>query len=331
LAPDTTRLAELEQAVRQWMAWKTIEAERETLDLSAFESNQAKTKREGSEESIRQRIPETYHWLLVPEQPDPHGALGWQEVRVQGADGPAVRASKRLRTEDLLVSHLAGHPLRRELDKIPLWPDGVDHLSIRQLIDYHAQYPYLTRVRDGRVLAEAIQDGVGLVTWQQDSFAYADDWDDVAKRYQGLRTGQLIAVNADGRGLIVKPGVALKQLEAEQAAKVAAAPTYPAVPDGNGSARVHEGTGQTVPTHPAVKKSRRFHGSVQLDPTKMGREASTINVEVIQHLVSLMGANAKITLEIEVNVADGVPDNVIRTVMENCRTLKFSSQEFEAE
>lgn len=53
--------------------------------------------------------------------------------------------------------------------------------------------------------------------------------------------------------------------------------------------------------------------------------------EVIQHLSSLVDAEVEITLELQVTVPEGVPENVIRTVSENCRVLKFSNQEFEQE
>jgi hypothetical protein len=51
LAADRTRLAELEQGVRQYLAWRSIEEEKETLNLDAFQANQAKTKREGADAS----------------------------------------------------------------------------------------------------------------------------------------------------------------------------------------------------------------------------------------------------------------------------------------
>ena len=47
------------------------------------------------------------------------------------------------------------------------------------------------------------------------------------------------------------------------------------------------------------------------------------------YLVSLMGANVEITLEIQATVPDGVPENVIRIVTENARTLKFDQSGFE--
>jgi hypothetical protein len=39
----------------------------------------------------------------------------------------------------------------------------------------------------------------------------------------------------------------------------------------------------------------------------------------------------EVTLEIRAEVAEGVPDDVVRTVTENAATLKFSSQGFEEE
>ena len=75
----------------------------------------------------------------------------------------------------------------------------------------------------------------------------------------------------------------------------------------------------------------RFHGSVVLDPARVGRDASRIAEEVIAHLKGLMGAKVEVTLEIDADIPDGAPDNVVRTVTENSRTLKFTTQGFEEE
>ena len=64
---------------------------------------------------------------------------------------------------------------------------------------------------------------------------------------------------------------------------------------------------------------------------RVGRDAARIAEEVIQHLAGLVGAHVHVTLEIEAEIPDGVPDAVIRTVTENCRVLKFETQEFEEE
>ena len=49
------------------------------------------------------------------------------------------------------------------------------------------------------------------------------------------------------------------------------------------------------------------------------------------HLAGLMGSTVRVTLEIEAEIPSGAPDNVVRTVTENSRTLKFTSQGFEKE
>jgi hypothetical protein len=54
-----------------------------------------------------------------------------------------------------------------------------------------------------------------------------------------------------------------------------------------------------------------------------------IAAAVVQHLSGLLGAKVNITLEIEADIPSGAPDNVVRTVTENCRTLKFESSGFE--
>ena len=40
-------------------------------------------------------------------------------------------------------------------------------------------------------------------------------------------------------------------------------------------------------------------------------------------------AKVTITVEIEAEIPSGAPDNVVRTVTENCRTLKFDNSGFE--
>ena len=61
----------------------------------------------------------------------------------------------------------------------------------------------------------------------------------------------------------------------------------------------------------------------------MGRDASRIADEVLSHLTSLVGAKATITLEINVEVQNGIPEDRVRIVSENSNTLKFKGHGFE--
>jgi hypothetical protein len=44
-----------------------------------------------------------------------------------------------------------------------------------------------------------------------------------------------------------------------------------------------------------------------------------------------VGSKVTVTLEVEAEIPTGAPDNVVRTVTENSRTLKFTSHGFEKE
>ncbi|HWR20511.1 MAG TPA: hypothetical protein VN444_01470, partial [Verrucomicrobiae bacterium] len=86
-------------------------------------------------------------------------------------------------------------------------------------------------------------------------------------------------------------------------------------------------------TQPPATRSTptRFHGTATLDSKRVGRDAGRIADEVVAHLAGIVGANVKVTLEIEADIPSGASDHVVRTVTENCRTLKFDSQGFEQE
>jgi predicted ATPase len=79
------------------------------------------------------------------------------------------------------------------------------------------------------------------------------------------------------------------------------------------------------------KMPRRFHGTVELDSERVGRDASQIADEVISHLNSLVGAEVRVTLEIDATMPTGAPEQVVRTVTENSKSLKFKQQGFEQE
>lgn len=51
----------------------------------------------------------------------------------------------------------------------------------------------------------------------------------------------------------------------------------------------------------------------------------------LSRISGIVGAKVKVTLEIEADVPEGVPDDVIRVVTQNSRDLKFDSQGFEAD
>ncbi|NLH98010.1 MAG: ATP-binding protein [Chthonomonadales bacterium] len=328
LAVDKVRMQDLDEALRRYLAWKSIVDERVALNLDPHQVTQAETQLQAADSTVTARLPEAYQWVLVPEQRDPGSKLEWHALRLTGSDPLATRAGKKLRSEELLVTGLGATILRKHLDEVPLWRG--DHVRVRQLVEDFARYLYLPRLAGTDVLAQAARDGVALLTWQTDAFAYAESYDDAAARYRGLRAGQLVALSADDSGLLVKPDVARKQLDAETAATPPDRPEAPRagleVPAGPG-----DEPGPAAPAASPQPELRRYHGTVRLDPARVGRDASRVADEVISHLAGQVGAEVSVTLEIEAVLAESASDHLVRTVTENSQALKFTSHGFEVE
>jgi hypothetical protein len=252
----------------------------------------------------------------------------WNAYRLNGQDALAVRASKKLKNDELLLTSFAASRLKMELDRVPLWRENDNaHVAVKQLVDDFAQFLYLPRLKVPGILLTAIQDGIRSLTWAQDAFAYADSYDQTASRYRNLVYAQAISLGTSvPDGLIVRADVALAQVSAETPMPSAPNASEGVQTPAGGTPTVSGGTGTAAPNkaHPT-----RYHGSVKLDATRVGRDASRVAEEVISHLSGLLGADVTVTLEVEAVIPAGASDDVVRIVTQNSRDLKFETQGFE--
>jgi len=327
LAADSERLPELEQAVRFWLAWTSIQQEEDQLNLDAAQKRQVGTQVQKNDETIQARLLETYCHLLVPTQQGT-GPIEWSTTRLQGGDNLVGRVARKLKSDQQLITEWSPALLRMELDRW-LWKDA-NHIGIKQLWEYMAQYLYLSRLRDDNVLIRAIQNGVGSLTWR-DYFGYASAVRDDGY-YIGLVAGGLPSVTMDSASVLVKPDAVQRQRD-EEAAKEKETVYIPGEDEGEEKKVGDGGNGEETGVTPGQEQQkvvlRRFHGTVELDPTRLGRDAGRISDEVLIHLTGLVGAKAKIVLEIDVEVPNGVPEDKVRIISENCNTLKFKGHGFE--
>ncbi len=321
LAVDRVRWQDLDEALRRYLAWESILEDRVELNLDPHQARQAENQKNVANDTVTARLPEAYQWLLAPEQSNPQSALSWNAIRLTASGGLAERASRRLRNDEMLISTLGATILRKHLDDVPLWRG--DHVEVRQLVQDFGQFLYLPRLAGPDVLVRAIQDGVGLITWKLDSFAFAESYDDVEKRYRGLRAAENVNVPPESTALLVKPLVAGEQLEREKPQGLGE--ETPGDPEEG----IRGEDAPPTPTEPPEVKPRRYHGAATLDAQRVGRDASQIADEVIAHLSGIVGADVKVTLEIHAEIPHGAPENVVRTVTENSQTLKFESHGFE--
>lgn len=290
LAADRTRLAELDEAVRLYLAWDSIEEDKEQLGLDGFQTRQVGNQKATWNTAVKGRMGETYCWLLYPGQPTPQAALEWQAVKLSGPDPLAVRASKKLRSDTQMATQYAPTLLRQDLDKIPLWRG--EHVSVKQLIEDFAKYPYLQRLRSPEVLVASIQDGLSRTTWTAETFAAADSWDEKRQRYVGLRANCNVAIETDATLLLVKPDAAAKQMNADRdTATGSGTQTSTSMPTTPGQAGTVTPPGAAV-AQPPVKPTR-FFGSVKLDALRLNRDAAQVSTEVVQHLTALLGGERR--------------------------------------
>ncbi len=227
----------------------------------------------------------------------------------------------------MLITQFGGVRLRMELDRVPLWRG--DHVHVRQLADDFAQYLYLPRLKNTDVLLQAISSGAGSLNWRQDTFGYAEAWDDQAGQYRGLAAGTLVTPLLDANSIVITPEVAERQLEQEERQRQAVIDVTDRPGGGNGpGARITTAMPGTD-RHPVERKLRRYYGTVQMNSLRLERDASEVFREVVQHLEGQLGSRVRITLEIEADIPDGAPGDVVRTVTENARTLRFTQSAFE--
>ncbi|MFB2979551.1 Swt1 family HEPN domain-containing protein [Microseira sp. BLCC-F43] len=329
LAPDKNKIEAIVQFVCQFLAWDSIVQEKDVLNLDVFQSNQATTKRKQTDETVDMLLKEAYQWLLIPTQPNPQGTIVWEETRIPGSDSPILRASRKLVHEEHLIVNYAASRLCLEILNIYTWPNA-NHIDLKTLWKYLTNYPYLPRLKNEQVLLDAIAQAVGSLLWLE-NFAYATGYDEAKQRYLGLKAGEHITPSLSSQSFLVKPAIAQQQLNAANATNKTL-PSTTTTDNHNGetgkslSSKEKNGTYAVPPVAP-----KRFYGTVKLDALRIRRDVGQIADEVIQHLTSLVDAEVEIALEIQVRVPSGVPDNVIRTVSENCLVLKFETQAFESE
>lgn len=337
LACDQARFPELDQTVRSYLAWGHIcdHANDQELDLTASGKAQAQTKKAQFDAAIEQKIGEVYTWVLAPAPPEgggPDTIAIWDEFRAApSADPLAVRAARKLKSEQALQPVYGGNVLRHDIDRVPLWRG--DHVAVSDLEEFYSRYLYLPRLTSLSVLHTAIRDAVERL---DDGLAYADGYDESTGKYEKLRMGVLLEPGKPLSGVLVKPDVAAALLAAEQAKQQAAGKEtelFPKGNDGQPGAQLSHGAGIITPpaVPPADTKPKRFHGSISLDPHQVSTGAGKVSQEVVQHLLSLLGSDVKVTIEVHAENENGFPEAIARTVSENCRTLKFDNHGFETE
>jgi predicted AAA+ superfamily ATPase len=344
IAPDQDLMVSLKQAVRNYLSWKSIKEDSEDLNLDATQNRETDNNHRRSNETVNARIKETYCWLLVPniDMAKDIKAIVWDTIRISGGtDGLISKAAKKMLQNDQIITSWAPSLLLMELNNV-LWKDS-DNIPIKTLWEYLSTYCYLPRLANNAVLFQTIQTGLN----SDEYFAFASSFD--GTRYNDLKFNQYVGI-IDPSGYLVKVPIALKQLAADDARRQAvdaASPsasltqilasasgvesttTDPQYSLGGSENAPSEGHGASSISQTDPPRNKRFFMSADLDNMRINRDVQTYVSEIIRHLTSVEGANVKITLEVEAEAPDGFTQQTVRTISENCRTLRVRESGFD--
>lgn len=317
LAADENRLEELDNATRDYLAWSLVLSDTD-LDLMESQRKQAESRKAQANQTVDNRLLQTYQWLLQPIQPDPSQPFKLQETKVEGQSSSlADRVTRRMGNDGDLAEQHAAMNVRMALNKVPkVWESG--HVSAGQLWELYAQYPYMPRLRDQSVLLAGL--GEQPMLWPTEGFALAQGFSD--GRYEGLwlPDDNGVAPHVTASTLLVQPQLAQAQREAEVEPEPSPGPDDPVVPGPDPTV-----TPGPTPGPTPVAEKRRFFGAKTL---AVGREAvdfKQIFDEILPHL-----RNGSLTVRVEIEGdSDGYSEGVRRTVSENANTLKFDQVGFE--
>ena len=303
LAPDSRKLNDVRSAARNYLAWRSVVADTESLNLSAYATRQAKTKQDDSKSTLTMQIKEAWCWCLSPVQEAGSGEVSWDESRVSGEDVLADRVSKKLVENGSLFTVLGGPVLRFHLDRW-LWRDQ-EYVSIKKVRDDLASYLYLPRLVSTQVLTTCIASVLGALV--NDDFGVADKV--VDGEYLGLRIkGSAPSIDVDS--VLVQLSVAHDGIKDEKS-------------DSPGDVEEQPEGGSPNPQVPETISVRSFYASVDLNPVRLNKHMGDIVQEVIEHLSTLPGAKSTVTLKVEIELPNGVGESLQRTVLENSKTLKL--------
>jgi hypothetical protein len=173
---------------------------------------------------------------------------------------------KKCEDDGLIVARIG--VLDNDLAKV--WQPTQPYIVVRQLRDWFAQFPYLSKLREPQVLAKAISEALAR---SDAKYAIADSFDEAKGEYVGLRLAQLVTIDLNSDVVLVHREVADAQLAKQ------APPTAP-----------HDNVNKDqIVTQPPLDvritpRPRRFYAKITLDPNRPTPMVSNIAQSILSEL-----------------------------------------------
>lgn len=325
LVPDGNATQTLRDQTRRFLAWQSIVADQNQLNLDKHHIDEAEKNRDDASKRVDASIKETYRILLVPMQdPDADDGLSkvqWEDEAL-ALSGSTYEKAIDIATRDRewVIKGWSPHHLATLLAKW-FWKPECPTVSSNKVWLDSCRYLYLPRLLSDDVFSQTVRDGLLSTEW----FGYAAAQQDGA--LQGVLFGSAGGVYINESSLLVRPDVASA-----------------ALPKPIAGAGTTETKGGTTPLPPSVKPRpprsptpvpqeilRRFHGTISIDVHDPIGHFTEVVQSVIEHFSAQYGTEVAVTVDVEARRPEGFESKVVRTVRENSATLKFRTAEFEKE
>lgn len=337
LGADENRWADAEEALRTHMAWTQIVAGVREFDLLQSQIDHARRREAETRAIVDQRLASAWVWAAFPEQRDGSQPPTLSTMKVEGEDPRlAVRAGLRLGRDDVIYTDTSPLALTLVFERSlrSRWNRG--YIAVGELWQYHLQYPYMPRLRDRRVLEDAIRSVMTDAGWADRGFALADDYDEETGDFIGLR----VPFEADSAGpiedstLLVAPRLAEEQLAREHAATGASAQETSTSEassflSASPAAAVDPPAGSASTKSERVKNAR-YLGAIDLKPgSDLRGQLMMLAEELLEHLRHADPDTLEVRVEIEAGKTGGFDESTVRTVKENGNQLGLYPNSFE--
>ena len=329
---DQESIPALLSEIKKYLAWKDIEKEKDSLELSKDDVSSITSNIRNTDDVIITKLNSAYHWCVNPsiDVSNP-GMPVYEPKQVTITNNFVANIESMLIQEEVLIPKYAPIRLLMDLDNI-LWKDR-DYISVKDIWKCYTSYCYLPKLLDYSVLGNAISAGLDST----DYFAVAD----------GISaSNELINLRWDGNdifydmssAILVKKDVAeeilKKKKEEEEKDKPVdkpdevkkpgvvekPAPTSPfgGSPFGGGNRPVNNSS------------ATEFIMSTTLDNIRATKDFTKISDEIIQQISNVDGVEYTIKIEVQAKFKKGsLSNDTMRSINENCRTMGVQVYEFE--
>ena len=313
LAAEVKAIAECRRLAKSAKAWASILNDK-NLDLTESQRAGAESSAQTARDAMLKGVRKAWVQLLVPIPDTDDTSKVLIDViarRQEGGKTAAEHAWQIAKQEGSVIETLGRDTLSERV--LALWPSSDETLSVDKIRNWYFEFPYMERVRDETVIADAISESIAVL--ERPPFAHAENLE--GDKLKLLSLSKTVRVTFETGGLLVLPDVARRLLDKSDE-------TIPST----------AGTGENPndirkeSTPATSQKHRLFAAMTKVDPARGALIVNQIFENIISELERDPNAQIEVTLEIKAESPDGFAEDVEEIVQDNAETMGFDAAKF---